>query len=139
MVTQAPGRWNRAGEAAIYLAGDPGLALVEGGRHRPEGPTSRLMVWRVDLGGRRVLDLRRPEVAGWLAVPVDPRWILDRERCAAVAGRARSDLAVEGLVVPSAGALDRMDRWNVVLFIDGDRPGPPPADAVRPALVLDRV
>ena len=110
-------RWNAEGEPTIYLSGDGGLALIEAGRHPDDlGVSSRL--FRVDLRLPRVLDIRRPAVRAALDLPEDPAWILDRGRTHAVATRLRGSGACDALLVPAAGALDQLDRWNAVIFAD---------------------
>lgn len=115
-VTTAPNRWNAAGEPTIYLAGDPGVAIAEVGRHWHE-QDKRLVLWRVDLSLSTVADLRRPDVRSALAVPDDPMWFLDRGHCQALARRQRS-AGCEGLIVPSVAFLDDWDRWTAVVFAD---------------------
>lgn len=112
-----PNRWNGQGESTIYLSGDPGLALIEAGRH-PEDLGRRSHLLRVDLRLRRALDLRRPAVRAELELPAGDWWVLDQERTRAVAGRLRRSGACDGLLVPSAGALDQEERWNAVVFAD---------------------
>jgi RES domain-containing protein len=110
-------RWNAEAEPTVYLSGDPGLALIESGRH-PEDlqPTSHLL--RVELRLMRALDLRRQAVRAELRLPTDDDWILDRDRTRAIAGQVRRTGACDGLLVPSAGALDQEQRWNAVVFAD---------------------
>jgi hypothetical protein len=131
-------RWNNEGEPTIYLSSDPGLALIESGRH-PEDLQRASHVLRVDLRLPRALDLARPAVRAELGLPAGDWWVLDQDRTRAVASRVRTSGACDGLFVPSAGALDQEGRWNAVVFADdpivvGDLLGDP-----RPAgaLILD--
>lgn len=112
-----PNRWNDERQQTIYLSGDPGVALIESGRH-PEDLKRTSHLLRVDLRLARALDLRRPAVRAELELPAGDWWILDRERTRAVAGRLRRSGVCDGLLVPSAGALDQDDRWNAVVFAD---------------------
>jgi RES domain-containing protein len=115
-------RWSREGEPTIYLAGDPGVALAELGRHWGE-QRGEIAVWSLDLTLEAAADLRDPATWATLGVPDDPTWILDKDRCRALASRLRSDGAHDGLIVPSAAFLDDVSRWNAVVFVDR-QPGP---------------
>lgn len=121
LISDRPNRWNAEGEATIYLSGDAALALIEAGRH-PEDLQASSRLYRVELRLPRALDIRRADVRTALDLPSDPAWTLDRERTRAVGGRVRALGACEGLLVPSAGALDQVERWNAVVFAD-DRDG----------------
>jgi RES domain-containing protein len=121
LISDRPNRWNDEGEPTIYVSGDAALALIESGRHPEDLPgTSQLL--RVELRLDRLIDLRRPEVRGAVDLPRDLLWVLDPERTRALGGRLRRSGVVDGLLVPSAGALDQEDRWNAVVFAD-DRDG----------------
>jgi RES domain-containing protein len=120
LVTSADGnRWNAPGEPAVYLAGDLGLALVEVGRHQPDGSPKDAagLLWRVDVAAPRVLDLRHPSALAALGLH-DRYWFLERERCTEVARWLREADACAGIQAPSAGVPDGLDRWNLVLFPD---------------------
>jgi RES domain-containing protein len=117
LISDKPNRWNVEGEPTIYLSGDPALALVESGRH-PDDLQGHARLVGVDVALGRVIDLRDDDVRRALDLPDDPAWILERGRTRAVARAIRSSGAAEGLLVPSAGALDQPDRWNTVLFAD---------------------
>lgn len=123
LISDRANRWNAEGEATIYLSGDAALALMEAGRH-PEDLQASSRLFRVELRLRRALDIRRGDVRTALDVPADPAWILDRGRTRALARRVRDLGACDGLLVPSAGALDLAERWNAVVFAD-DRDGVP--------------
>jgi RES domain-containing protein len=115
-----PNRWNGEGQPTIYLSGDPGLALIEAGRH-PEDLKRASHLLRLDLRLPRALDLRRPPVRGELELPAGDWWVLDRERTQAISERIRASGVCDGLLVPSAGALDQEDRWNAVVFAEDER------------------
>lgn len=117
LVSDLANRWNRPGDATLYLSSDAGLALIESGRH-PEDMRQASHLLRLELRLPRALDLRRPAVRSVLGLPAGDWWILDRDRTCDLATRLRSSGACEGLLVPSAGALDQPDRWNAVVFAD---------------------
>jgi len=110
-------RWSRAGEPTIYLAGDPGVALAELGRHWDE-QLGAIAVWSCKLSLTAAADLRDPVVRETLDLPAGPTWILDGERCRTVASRLRSDGRHDGLIVPSVPFIDDPDRWNAVVFAE---------------------
>lgn len=117
MISDKPNRWNSEGEPTIYLSGDPALALVESGRH-PDDLEAHARLVEVDVDMARVIDLRDDAVRRILDLPDDPVWILDRDRTRPVAHAIRTSGAADGLLVPSAGALDQPERWNAVVFAD---------------------
>lgn len=136
LISDKPNRWNGEDVPTIYLSSDPALALIESGRH-PEDLEEHARLVEIDLDLARVIDLRDSEVRTALGLPADPGWILDRERTRAVARAIRSSGAADGLLVPSAGALDQPDRWNAVVFADdrasvsGSLGAPRPGGEVR--------
>jgi RES domain-containing protein len=120
LVTSADGnRWNTPGEPTVYLAGDLGLALVEVGRHQPDGSAKDAagLLWSVRVAAPRVIDLRHPEVRDALELR-DRYWFLERGRCVDVARCLRDADVCAGIQTPSAGVPDGLDRWNLVLFPD---------------------
>jgi RES domain-containing protein len=138
LISDRPNRWNAEGVPTIYLSGDPALALVESGRH-PDDLEGHSRLLSVDLDLSRAVDLRDEAVRAALGLPDELDWILDRDRTRAVAQSIRSSGAADGLLVPSAGALDQAERWNAVVFAaDRERVGawlgtPRPAGEVRVA------
>jgi RES domain-containing protein len=68
-------------------------------------------VWRIDVDGLRVLDLRLPAVRRELGVDLDA--LVGPRRAAQALGTRARELGAEGLVVPSA-ALD--GHWNLVVY-----------------------
>lgn len=117
LISDKPNRWSAEGEPTIYLSGDPALALVESGRH-PDDLEAHARLVEVDLALARLIDLRDDDVRRTLDLPGDSGWILDRDRTRTVAQGIRISGAADGLLVPSAGALDQPDRWNAVVFAD---------------------
>ena len=102
------GRWSRPGEPTIYLAGDPGVALAEFGRHlRPDDLEARGSLWTLRVALDDAVDLR----------DTADHTTLDHEQCHSMASRWRRN-GMGGLIVPSVALLDRRDRFNVVLFAD---------------------
>jgi RES domain-containing protein len=117
LISDKPNRWNIEGEPTVYLSSDPGLALVESGRH-PDDLEEHIRLLEVDLSLALVVDLRDREVRGALSLPEDLDWVLDREETRQVAHSLRRSGVCDGLVVPSAGSLDQPDRFNAVVFAD---------------------
>jgi RES domain-containing protein len=117
LISDRPNRWNAEGVPTIYLSGDPALALVESGRH-PDDLEGHSQLVSVDLDLPRAVDLRDGSVREALGLPEGLDWILDRDRTRAVAQSIRSSGGADGLLVPSAGALDQPERWNAVVFAD---------------------
>jgi len=120
-VTTDGNRWSHAGQPTIYLAGDPGVALAELGRHWRERE-GEVQIWGMRLALRAVVDLRAGAVRAQLGLPADLTWVLDAERCQSVAQRLRSSERYDGLIVPSAAFLDDASSWNAVVFVERVRP-----------------
>jgi RES domain-containing protein len=116
LVTTDGNRWSEPGEPTVYLAGDPGVALAEVGRHWTSA-IERQTLWRVDLHLSAAMDLRRQEVRAAVGIPPDARWYLDRDRCRQLARRTRA-AGCDGIIVPSVAFLDDVERWNAVIFVD---------------------
>lgn len=117
LISDKPNRWNAEGEPTLYLSGDPALALVEGGRH-PDDLTGRSRLLEVLVRIPRLVDLRDPDVRVTLALSDDLGWVLDRQTTRQIARRLRRSGTCDALIVPSAGALDQSERFNVVVFAD---------------------
>jgi RES domain-containing protein len=121
----APARYHGAGDPwPLYASLEPATAWAEwraatGGLVDPSSERRRL--WRIDVTGLTVLDLRRPEAREALGVELADL-VGSREACQAVAEPARR-MGAEGLVVPSAA---HAGAWNLVVFPSGFR-------AIRPA------
>ena len=129
-------RYHRRGEPwPLYASFEPETAWAEwraasGGAVRPAGERRRL--WRLDVDGLRVLDLRRPAVRRELGVELDDL-VGPRATAQQLGVRARA-LGAEGLVVPSAA---RDGHWNLVAFpmafaklrVRGSSAGPPAVEA----------
>ena len=124
-------RWNRAGEPTLYLAGDPGVAVAEFGRHLRESRSARLgaetivrRVYELEVRVDRLLDLRDPRVgaavadAAGLTLDPFPTCFLDRDLARASAGFLRQKTSVQALLVASAAFMDSLDRWVMVLFLE---------------------
>ena len=117
LVTTDGNRWSRPGEPTIYLGSDTAVALAEFARHLdPESPVVGGL-WTVDVQLDRVVDVRNVDVRADAALPDDPRWLLDRERCRSLAAAFRVKGA-QGMIVPSVAFLDQRERWNLVVFAD---------------------
>lgn len=117
LISDKANRWNEEGEPTIYLSGDPALALVESGRH-PDDLADRSRLLEVGMRLSAAIDLRERDARAELGLPDEHAWVLDREQTRRIATSLRRDGRYEALIVPSAGALDQPERWNVVLFAD---------------------
>jgi RES domain-containing protein len=119
LVSTEPNRWNDEEVAAVYLAGDIGLTLVEAGRHMADQPerTQTRVIWTVNVNVSGIVDLRSRAVRAELSL-VEEHWFLDRARCRTVVAAVRESSGVSGLLVPSAGMPDDHSRWNLVLYPD---------------------
>ncbi len=112
-------RWNTRGEPTLYLAGDPGVALVELGRHYdPDSSGTDRKLWEVDVLLEQLADLRDAGVRARFGLAGGTDWLHDRRRCREVARAARTSGDVDALIVPSAGLPDQLDRWNLVIFAE---------------------
>jgi RES domain-containing protein len=122
LVTRDGNRWSANDEPTVYLAGDPGVAIAELGRHWGErdGPTA---VWSVRFDLAAAVDLREPAAQRSLGLPDHPGWILDVDGCRAVAAALRERGDCDGIIVPSAALVDDPSRWNVVIFVERLRTG----------------
>jgi len=127
LVTTDDNRWSQSGQPTIYLSEDPAVALAEFARHWDGRSPSAL--WRVRVRTEKIADLTG--AAG--GAPSDPRWVLDPDRCLAVAEDLRSMRHYAGIKVPSVAFLDDLAHWNLVLF--ADRLGP----TIDHAVSIERV
>lgn len=117
LISDKENRWNAEGEPTLYLSGDPALALVECARH-PDALTDRSRLFEVDVHMPLTIDLRDPDARASLSLPTDLGWVLDRDRTRAVSRSVRQSGTCDALIVPSAGALDQPERFNLVVFAD---------------------
>jgi RES domain-containing protein len=117
LISDKPNRWSVQGEPTIYLSGDPALALVESGRH-PDDLEEGMRLIEVDVRIPLAVDLRRPDVRQALSLPEDLEWVLARERTREVAQSLRHSGMCDAVLVPSAGAPDQPERFNLVVFAD---------------------
>ena len=117
LISDKANRWNAEGEPTLYLSGDPALAIMECARH-PDDLKRRSRLLEVDVSITRAVDLRDADVRAELSVPHDRQWVLDRDRTQAISRSLRQSGMCDALLVPSAGALDQEDRYNLVVFAD---------------------
>jgi len=117
LATTEGNRWSGPGEPTIYLAGDPGVALAECGRHW-DARQRDAEFWCVRLDLKAAVDLRDDATRVWLGLPDVVDWVLDAHTCRAVAGLLRASARYDGLIVPSAAFLDDATRWNAVVFLE---------------------
>lgn len=118
-------RWSEYGEPTLYIAGDIGVAVSEWGRHFQTARTPTLathtqerIVYRLDFVLDRLLDLRDPTVWAALHLTNAPLCFLDIAIARATARFVRTTTTAQGLFVPSVAMLDKLERWNLVLFTD---------------------
>ena len=117
LISDHPNRWNAEGEPTIYVSCDPGLALVECGRH-PGDLGDAVRLFEVHLRIPRAIDLRDGRVRSALSLPTGLQWILRRDRTQGISRSLRRSGRCDALIVPSAGTLDDPSRCNVVIFAD---------------------
>jgi RES domain-containing protein len=111
-------RWGTPGEKTVFLASDPAIAVVEFARHRePGSPDDERRLMRLRLRAVTVLDVRQAPVAEAVGMP-SPGLVVDRELARRIAADVRFTGICQGLIVPSAGFVDRLDRTNVILFAE---------------------
>jgi RES domain-containing protein len=118
-------RWNGQGEPTAYLASDLGVAIAELGRHfaeeRPALAASAAvtrLVYRLRLRIDRLLDVRDVRLQAAISLDDFPVCCLDRAVARSVARYLRQVTDAQALLVPSVTMLDRLDRWNLVLFLE---------------------
>ncbi len=121
----AGNRWNSPGQRTLYLAIDPAVALAEWARHlqasfdpRTDPPLRRRM-YRLRIELAAVLDLRDPRV--WEAlggVVAQSSDFLEVTTCRALADFVRRATTALAIFVPSIAFLDRLDRGNLVVFLE---------------------
>ena len=131
LISDKENRWNAEGEPTLYLSGDLALALVECARH-PDALKDRSCLLEVDVRIPVALDLRDREVRAALSLPDHAGWILDRDRTRAVSRSLRHSGTCDALIVPSAGALDQPERYNLVVFADDPARIPTLVAGLRP-------
>lgn len=118
-------RWNEPGQPTLYLAGDEGVLIAEWGRHFVVNRTKQLQamtveraVYRLELSLEAVLDLRDARVWRELSLDSCPACFLTIAVARATASFVRATTDAQGLLVPSMGLLDQLDRWCLVVFLD---------------------
>jgi RES domain-containing protein len=136
LISDKENRWNGEGEPTLYLSGDPALAFVECARH-PEALKGRSRLLKVDVHIPSTVDLRDADVRASLGLPADLGWVLERERTRAIARSLRHAGMYDALIVPSAGALDQQERYNLVVFADDRTRIPEMIGELRPVGELE--
>jgi len=118
-------RWNEAGEPTLYLAGDPRVVMAEFARHfeydrAPKvGSGARARhLYSLHVQVDQMLDLRDPNVWADLGLRNASHCFLERPICRATARYLRTATPAQGLLVPSVGLLDDLERWVAVLFLE---------------------
>jgi RES domain-containing protein len=108
-------RYHRAGDPwPLYASLEPSTVWAEWSaatRGAIDPGSERRRLWRIDVNGLRVIDLRRPAVRAGLGVELSD---LTGARRGAQALSARAlALGAEGIVAPSAA---HEGHWNLVVF-----------------------
>lgn len=117
-------RWSQAGTPTYYFASDLGIVVAEYARHiaseLPAGAPERQArsLWSVEINLDRALDLRDPQKVGAMGTGPIKDWILDLDATQASATYLRAQVDIQALIVPSVAFLDRLDRFNVVVYRD---------------------
>jgi RES domain-containing protein len=115
---QTEGRYHRPGEPwPLYASLEPATAWAEwqaATRGAIDPADERRRLWRLDVDGLAVIDLRRPRLSEELGIS-ERQLTGARSRAHGLAARAR-ELGADGLVVPSAA---RDGAWNLVVFPSG--------------------
>jgi RES domain-containing protein len=121
----ADNRWNGPGVPTLYLAGDEGVLIAEWGRHFAINRDSSLKpltqerrVFRLELALDQVIDLRQAAVWDELSLGNAPQCFLEVDVARAVAEFIRKTTIAQGMLVPSMGFLDHLDRWCLVVFLE---------------------
>jgi RES domain-containing protein len=124
-------RWNVKGNPTLYLAGDIGVALAEWARHFVENTNPALarvpvkrIVWQLQFTISQVLDMRDSEAWEDIGPRNAPHCFLDLATSQTVGTYPRRITNAQALLVPSVALLDKLDRWNLVLFPDKLPPDP---------------
>lgn len=108
-------RYHRAGDPwPLYASLEPATVWAEWNaatRGAIDPASERRRLWRIDVDGLRVIDLRRPAVRAELGVELADL-TGPRRDAQALATRARA-VGAEGIVAPSAA---HEGHWNLVVF-----------------------
>ena len=127
----ADNRWNERGSPTLYLAGDEGVLIAEWGRHFDVDRAARLKaltverrMYRLELSLDAVLDLRDAGVCQALSIDEAPNCFLDRGFARATAHFVRRTTEAQGLILPSMGFLDDLERWCLTVFLEKLPPDP---------------
>ncbi len=121
----AENRWNREGEATLYLAKEKNVALAEYARHFQIDRTPQLAqsvqeraVYRFDVRLERVVNLCQPDVWQELSLTNAPDCFRNRDVARACANFIRYTTAATAIFVPSMAFLDDLEQWCLVLFLE---------------------
>jgi RES domain-containing protein len=108
-------RYHRAGDPwPLYASLDPETVWAEWAaatRGAIDPSAERRRLWRIDVNGLRVVDLRRPAARDELGVEVSDL-VGARRAAQSLSAKARA-LGADGMIVPSAA---HADHWNLVVF-----------------------
>lgn len=121
----ADNRWNEPGHPTLYLAGDEGVLIAEWGRHFTINRTPQLQqkvverqVYSLTLAVDYVIDMRKPVVWEEISLESAPYCFTDIGTARATSHFIRHTTEAQGMLVPSLGFIDNLDRWCLVLFLE---------------------
>jgi RES domain-containing protein len=108
-------RYHRAGDPwPLYASLDSETVWAEWAaatRGAIDPTAERRRLWRIDVDGLRVVDLRRPAARDELGVGLSA--LIGPRRTAQTLSAKAQALGAEGMIVPSAA---HADHWNLVVF-----------------------
>ena len=120
-------RWNRLGEATLYLASDPRVLATEWARHVADeikdpgvaGQQKPRRIFEIRANINFVADLRDLVLASELALRNHPYcFVENRTVCQQTATYLRTQTSARALIAPAIGLLDQPERWVLAVFPD---------------------
>ena len=123
----ATNRWNRLGEATLYLASDPRVLATEWARHVADeikdatvaGQQKPRRIFEIRANIDLVADLRDLVLASELALRNHPYCCVEsRTVCQQTATYLRKQTNARALIAPAIGLIDQPERWVLAVFTD---------------------
>ncbi len=120
-------RWNRLGEATLYLASDPWVLATEWARHVADeiknpavaGQQKPRRIFEIRVNVDLVIDLRNSALAAELSLANHPFCFVEsRDLCQETAAYLRKQTNAQPLIAPAIGLIDQPERWVLVVFTD---------------------